>query len=252
MGADWNHIKKELNGIGLNVVGVADGRPYESLLPGCRSVVVFASGGRDLWNAFYADLKAHPEHLVAEDHPFDAFVARGVAAVDPKPDSTRRWVFCAARSDVFVDFRLLAHRAGLGWTSVMGLLLHPRYGLWIGLRAACFTSDVLPRGDALSGEGPCASCSKPCMASCPGEAFPDGALDIHRCARFHLESESCHGRCHARLACPVGHEYRHSALQHHYHNARATGRIELARRLGIEDDRREGEGPYWEEWSEVS
>jgi hypothetical protein len=77
-------------------------------------------------------------------------------------------------------------------------------------------------------------------------------MNIHRCASFHLESDACHGRCHARLSCPVGSEHHHGTLQHHYHNARGTGRRLLAASVGITDDARTGDGPHWAAWAEES
>ena len=38
--------------VGLNVWGVADGAPWQHVLPGCRSVLVIGSGGTTLWDGF--------------------------------------------------------------------------------------------------------------------------------------------------------------------------------------------------------
>ena len=73
-----------LSDIGLNAWGVADGIGYDHILPGCRSVCVFGSGGTHLWESLLHDLKSHPHHLTEEDHPLDAFVARVLEEVDPQ------------------------------------------------------------------------------------------------------------------------------------------------------------------------
>ncbi len=246
---EWEARRRALAAVGLDTGGGADGAAWQHVLPGCRSVVVVASSGRALWNAFVADLRAHPEHLTGEAHPLDAFVVRSLARLDPEPDPERRWVRCAAEPEMFVDFRPLAADAGLGWTSRVGLLLHPEAGLWISLRAACFTIEALPVSRALVGEGPCGDCPAPCEPACPGGAVGDDGWSVAACARFHQESRGCHGRCDARLACPVGAGHAHGLLQHHYHNARDTGRPLLARLLGAEDERYAGVGPHWESWS---
>ncbi len=110
-----DEIRAKLRVAGLNVSGIADGTGLDHILPGCRSVVVFASGGTALWEAMCADLSAHPDHLTGEDHPLDAFVARAIQAADPRPPDDRRWIRCAAQPEAFVDFRPLAHGTGCGW-----------------------------------------------------------------------------------------------------------------------------------------
>ncbi|HEU5057994.1 MAG TPA: hypothetical protein VFU21_15795, partial [Kofleriaceae bacterium] len=137
-------IQRTLGAIGLDVVGVAAGAAYQDVLPGCRSVLVFGSGA-GLWDAFVAALRADPARLGGEQHPLDRFVESAVAAADPAPPTSRRWIFCAAGEPDPVDFRTLALRAGLGWRSALGLLLHPVRGVWFALRAACFTTAALPR-----------------------------------------------------------------------------------------------------------
>jgi epoxyqueuosine reductase len=242
-------VKIQLDAVGLNVSGTAPGEYGEVLLPGCAAVVVFASGGTLLWESFLDDVRAHPEHLTGSDHPLDDYVARQIARVDARPPTSRRWIRCGAKPEGFLDFRPLARAAGLGWPSRLGLLLHPEFGPWIGLRAACLTTEALPVDEPLPEEGPCETCDAPCASACPGGAFQQGPLDIHRCAAFHVESEICHGRCDARLACPQGAIHRHAPLQHHYHNARLTGRKLLAEACGIYDDPRKGQGPEWRAWA---
>ncbi len=242
-------VTDQLAEAGLNAWGVADGRAYEHLLPGCRSVVVFGSGGRGLWEALVRDLRARPAGLTEEDHPVDQFVARALATADPDPDPTRRWVRCAGDSDTFVDFRPLALEAGLGWHSKLGLLMHPRYGPWLGLRAACFTTDAFPVTGALGGAGPCAECPAPCIPACPGGAMRAEGIDIRRCAASHDETDACASTCHSREACPEGAEHRYGPEQVRYHYDRATGRRALADRLRLHDER-SGAGPFWDAWSD--
>jgi len=245
-----NPLQRRLAVVGLNASGVADGQAHQDILPGCKSVVVFASGGRGLWDAFTEDLRQHPANLTEHAHPLDDFVARAIEAADPDPPASRRWIRCAAEPEQFVDFRPLAEGAGLGWRSHTGLLLHPAYGLWLGMRAACFTTDPLPISTPLRGAGPCGDCPGHCASACPGGAFEGGRMRIRACASFNVRSDRCHGSCDARRACPAGAAHRHGDLQHHYHYARDTGRPALAAALGI-SDHRDGKGPQWADWTET-
>lgn len=252
---------------GLNVYGVADpaawdalsppARQSAALLPGTRAILVFGSGGPTLWRQFVADLERHPAHLTHEADPLDAYVRRVVgvanAALDTEegPPVARRWFFAAPDEPTPLDFRLLAHLAGLGGRSRLGLLLHPRYGTWLGLRAACYTTAAVPH-DAPDEADPCAGCAAPCVSACPGSAFPGGTWSVERCSAFHATSPRCNDGCASRLACPAGIEERYddAAIQYHYN--REAGRARLRAHLGIpaSDDRHAGIGPHWGDWKE--
>jgi len=257
MNLDWKNRLDTLGDVGLNAWGVADGSSYEQVLPGCRSVVVIGSGGTRLWEAFRADLQAHPAHLSEEAHPLDAYVARTLCSLDPEPGQDRRWIRCAADEPDPVDFRPLAREAGLGWRSMLGLLIHPEFGPWLGIRAACFTTEQLTPTGPLPGEGPCPDCHAPCITACPGEAMsrPPGVLgdlggwDVATCSTFHQVSDRCATTCHSRVACPEGFDHRYGEMQRRYHYNRKIGRKEMGLALGIEDAR-EGLGPFWGEWTD--
>lgn len=105
--------------------------------------------------------------------------------------------------------------------SPLGILLHPRYGLWHGYRGALgfsFEVDCPPKSGAAA---------KPplweavCAAACPARAVTPVRFDVGRC-RAYLKTEA--GRstcmtdgCAARNACPVGTEYRYSSEQLRFH-----------------------------------
>lgn len=242
-------IIDELSETGINIIGIADGSKYADLLEGCRSAVVFANGGTTLWDCFVSDLRQSPEHLSRHQHPFDDFIHRAIIKADPQPPKSRRWIRCAAEPEAFVDFRLLANEAGLGFQSKVGLLIHPEYGLWVGMRAVVLTTeDILPEKNFIE-SSPCTSCEyKPCITACPARAIGPSGWNVKVCAEHHRKSTDCHGRCHSRIACPIGVEHRHGLLQHHYHNAREDGRRKLAKDLGI-IDKIKGLDPKWADWS---
>jgi epoxyqueuosine reductase len=249
---DWlTHLANHLAQCGLNTFGIA-AADVGAPLPGARSVVVFASGGPALWEAFGNHLRAHPEALQNEEHPLDRFIAGAILAAPPPP-SAHRWIRCAADEPDFLDFRPLAAAAGLGWASRTGLLLHPQHGLWIGLRAALFTEEVLPISGPLPGPGPCAACAASCVRACPVEAVPTGPFtpstrfQIQKCAA-HRTGDGCPTECGARAACPEGTASRYSTLEVLYHHDREKGRPALAHSLGITEVGR-GTGPHWHRWA---
>lgn len=252
-------LTEALRPVGLNHLGVASPAAYDpvarselrtsALMPGTRSILVVASGGPALWEAFLADLRADPRGLTGQAHPLDAFVARAIATTAPLLSGVEhRWFLAASTARVHLDMRTLAVLAGLGAPSRLGLVIDGRYGPWMGLRAACLLAADLPPSPPAPDL--CKGCSAPCIMSCPGGAFETGRWDVGRCATFHTVSNQCHGICHARLACPAGLAERYPELERRYHDDRKNGRAMLRADLGIAvaDDRHAGDGPHWDEW----
>ncbi len=72
-----------------------------------------------------------------------------------------------------------------------------------------------------SAERPCDTCvERPCLTTCPVEAFSQSGYDVPRCVA-HVDSpagvECLTGGCLARRACPVGREYAYQAEQAEFH-----------------------------------
>ena len=257
---DLAPLTTALADVGLNTFGVADPVKWDAvagptrlsaeLLPGTQAILVFGSGGGRLWDSLLADLTANPRHLGDEEHPLDAFVRRQVAFADAALGPVhRRWFFASANADVHLDFRLLADLAGLGGRSRLGLLLNPDYGVWLGLRAACFIAAPVPFS-APAVADPCVGCPAPCLDACPGEAFLAGHWNVDRCSAFHAVSTRCASSCDARRACPVAPHARYGDDEFLYHYDRAQGRIRLRQLVGLPEaeDAYEGVGPHWQTW----
>lgn len=222
--------------MGVNVWGVADGAAWQHILPGCQSVLVLASGGTTLWEGFLGWVHERPERAALAG-PLDARIAEALERVAPDP--SRRWMRCAANDGQQVDFRTLAKEAGLGDASRLGLLLHPTYGPWLALRAACFTTDPLPVTGPLTGPSPCDGCAAPCSQACPVGAISERGWSFAPCVGFQERDPTCHGGCLARSACVVGREHAYGVEQHRYHQHPAGRRalLDALRRAGPARDR---------------
>jgi hypothetical protein len=136
---EWGVIRERLAAGGLNLWGVAKTEQ--------GSAVVVGNAGGTLWEHFVAHLRANPERLASEPHPLNRYVAELVSALPVHP--RRRWALATDRT---VPLRQLARDAGLGFPSRLGLLLHPTFGPWLGLRAVCFTDEELPPTGPLPGQ----------------------------------------------------------------------------------------------------
>ncbi len=255
-GRDWlAGLRASLAPCGLNHVGVASIAAWDErarpetrsgqVFPGARAIVVVASGGPRLWEAFLEACREDAGALLDHEHPLDAFVRRAVASADP----SGTWHFAAAGEALPLDFRTLAVLAGLGAPSRLGLVLDPGWGPWLGLRAARFVPWELPPG--APAEDLCGGCPGPCEVACPGEAFVDHRWSVQRCAAFHEQADTCARSCAARAACPVGAEHIYPPLERLYHDNRGEGRAALRAHLGlsVERDPHRGSGPSWGSWS---
>jgi len=254
MAFDIFQLAEQLSAVGLNHFGVVQAAAYDAglpphlqtaaLAPETRSIVVFASAGPALWNALLSDLRGKPSHFTESNHPLDDFVERSVIGTDGIfGELKKQWFLASETEDVQLDFRRLAVLAGLGVQSRLGIVIHPVFGPWMGIRAACFLP-VLLEPTALV-EDLCGDCAAPCIDACPGEAFVEGMWEVGRCADFHRTSSRCAFDCDSRLACPIGTSFRYPTEERRYHSHRESGRIVMAQLLDIEDDYRSGVGPDW-------
>jgi hypothetical protein len=120
-------------------------------------------------------------------------------------------------------FLTWARRAGAGFTSPLGLNIHPVYGLWHAFRAALLLPVEFDLPSPGVSAGPCETCAqKPCLRTCPVSAFDGSGYDVAACAG-HLSGragEDCMTRgCLARHACPVGTAWRYEPAQASFHMA---------------------------------
>ncbi|MDI9314351.1 MAG: hypothetical protein QM529_06745, partial [Hydrotalea sp.] len=117
-----------------------------------------------------------------------------------------------------IAFQQLAQHPAIGFTpSPLGMLIHPRFGLWVGFRGATIDRTMpkkIRRGAARKitiGQHhatPCGECdSKPCIAACPAGAVTAMGFDYPACNNYLNNHPACdclrHG-CVARTACPIG------------------------------------------------
>lgn len=108
--------------------------------------------------------------------------------------------------------------------SPLGILIHPRFGLWHSYRGALLfrVVDGEVETPVRSEVHPCDTCSdKPCLAACPAGAITADGFDVAGCRR-HLVTPQGQGGCMlggclARNACPVGAEYRYPQAQLRFH-----------------------------------
>jgi hypothetical protein len=165
---------------------------------------------------------------------------RSSEATDALPNPLDRWsrrmIGALAREFSAVDiypsgqpllpFQRFSRRSEPVHPSPIGLLIHPRWGLWHAYRGALVFEQrielpAIELSPIESKASPCETCAaKPCLSACPVHAFSGGSYDLDACVS-HVRSAAgvaCReGGCLARRACPVGDEFRYLPAQARFH-----------------------------------
>ncbi len=175
-----------------------------------RTIVLAGMAGREGWGAFAVS----PEAADGADHPLDRWSRRVIEALARELGAKAFFPF---GGPPFWPFQQWARRAEPVHPSPIGLLIHPRYGLWHSYRGALGLSEVLAVPKPAAVPNPCESCSgRWCLSACPVGAFSGVGYDVAACVG-HLKSaagaDCMEAGCRARGACPVGAEYAYGAEQ---------------------------------------
>lgn len=120
-------------------------------------------------------------------------------------------------------FQRWAKRAEGLQASPLGILIHPRFGLWHAYRAVLLLDREIGPLETQAAAHPCADCvSKPCLSTCPVGAITPEGYGVEACAG-HVASRAgsaCRSEgCLARRACPIGREYAYPARAMEFHMA---------------------------------
>lgn len=202
-----------------------DGVP---MLPDGRAaatLVLLGPIGGSLWPSFAAS----PELNDGRNAPMDRWSRRVIDDLAERFGALALYPF---GGPPFRPFQRWAQRADIVAPSPLGMLIHPEYGLWHGYRGALAFAEPIGWPVAAHRDSPCLTCDrKPCLTTCPVDAFTGDRFDVVAC-RAHLErpeGAACRDDgCLARNACPVGRDYAYSAAQIRFHQAafRRAGRAQ--------------------------
>lgn len=221
---------------GLNLTGTVAVERYDAevpcdaraqrVAPHARSIIVIGNGGGDFWHAYQRHLTLDPSWSARAD-PLDDFI-RQIVSTELLPALERRGMRCVAGypfTGPGADLRFmdLARLAGLGAPSLLGVLVHPRYGPWMALRAALLIdSEVEQPGEAI-GFDPCPRCvSRACIAACPAAAVSVRGWNPSSCMEYRVQNGSeCASTCHSRRTCVLSPEARYPDDEIRYHQERA-------------------------------
>ncbi len=229
-----SHIHQSLAPHGLNLIGTSSVAAYEALvpaqyhvkalLPQAKTIIVIGNGGGDFWRGFRSYCEARPGWVYTQEHPLDAYTVEIIeTSLTPSlqaEDAAHRYVYPFRFWTEPVSFMHLARAAGVASPSLLGVVIHPKYGPWMALRAALLIDqDVFAPPQAL-GFDPCPTCTeRACIAACPAGAISEAKnWDIPACVHHRLRvSGDCVDYCRARYDCVYGREHRYPLEELQYH-----------------------------------
>lgn len=224
-------LDKSLAEFGMDVLGAfrpepdeLDALDFSSSKDSDFVGVMVANFGQKMWPSFTAS----SHYNDGQSDPLNRWSSEVLGQVAKQFDGDLRLPF----ERPFLPFQNWAKRTGKVETSPLGILIHPEYGLWFGLRGVLFVNVENQQVEKLI-QPPqvpaklCQECTeKPCLSACPVNAFGDEGLNVKSCFS-HLErveksaaSPNClEVGCAARAACPVAneHQYSRDQLQFHMH-----------------------------------
>lgn len=198
----------------------AGGRP-------ARAVLLVGNGGAAYWRHFSGWRGHQPETL---PQPLDTW-SREVISTAAQLVGAR---VAMPNDRPFLPFQQWAKRAEGLKPSPLGILMHPRYGLWHAWRGALLFGEAMP-AQALHELNQaardtihlCDLCvGKPCLNACPVSAFSAAGFAYQACVAHVRERDGAtcrNGGCLARNACPEAAEWRYPAEVQAFHQRAFAG-----------------------------
>lgn len=212
-------ISREAEAFGLLMRGglrvdAGDSVPEVGVRP-AQSLLLFGNAGSSIWTSF----SASPEYSDGQADPLNRWSERIGSVLAAEWNGLALFPFGGPPYQPFLNW---AKKAEMLQSSQLGLLMHPRYGLWHAYRFAVALAYV-PEGleAAVADKYACDDCTaKPCLGGCPVNAFSSNGYDVEACFRYLQTSPqaACHRQgCQARAACPEGEGYRYTTEQAAFH-----------------------------------
>jgi hypothetical protein len=214
---DMNLVESAVTARGLAPRGAFIVAPADDVPPAvngreARTLVLVGNAGPGMFQRFARE--CDPKRDLLDDWSAEAVTALA--------DALGGWALFPFQRP-HPPFIRWAQKAEACHPSPIGILIHPRYGLWHGYRGAIAFAERLNVPERPDPGSPCESCpDQPCLGTCPVRAFGDDGYDVPACAR-HLsrpEGTDCMDLgCRARRACPVGVEFHYEPAQARFHMA---------------------------------
>lgn len=196
--------------------GAQDNAPPGPSGAPAKAVLLVGQAGAELWAHFSRWRESQPADLA---NPLDTWSRKVIGEVANQFGARA----VGPNDKPFLPFQQWAMRAEGLKPSPLGILMHPRYGLWHAYRGALLFDREISFPIAEKVVHFCDACiDKPCLKACPVDAYSKGGFAYQACLS-HVRGP--HGGacrtvgCLDRNACPYGTAYRYPADVQAFHMA---------------------------------
>lgn len=176
-------------------------------VPDARTLLLVANTGSEMWRRSGAAIRA-----MGPVHPLDRWTR---AVIEPIARAQGGAALFPFDGPPYWPFQRWAERADGVRSSPLGIQIHPEFGLWHAYRAAILLPVELDLPEPQWRGHPCDTCTdRPCLSACPVGAFSGTRYEVDHCVDHVVSTKNqdkgCYHRgCLARLACPVGAQWRY-------------------------------------------
>ncbi|MDO6797824.1 ferredoxin [Shimia thalassica] len=209
---NYGILQQAARAMHLDILGAFHPEENDAELSGFGTLVMLSPLEPDFWDHF----TTQREFIDKVPNPVDQWSSRVVTALAAALGAQPFFPFTGPPYQPFYQWAL---KTGRCYPSPINLLVHDTAGLFVSFRGAI----ALPQKIDLpaSGLSPCESCAdKPCLSTCPVDAFASGVYDVGACRDVigAQDPKSCLSRgCAARRSCPASSGYGRLEEQSSYH-----------------------------------
>ena len=186
-----------------------------------ETIVIIGNEGPAMWAPFLASGPDLAGANPLNDHPMNNWAQSVIDPIAARLTATPVYPW---QGPPWPPFQRWSKRAEPIWSSPIGMLIHPEYGLWHAYRGALLLRERIEIPVQPDKDRPCDSCeNRPCRSACPVNAFTDAGYDVPAC-HAHISTpagQDCIDLgCRARRACPVGRDHIYDPAQAAFHMTR--------------------------------
>jgi len=208
---DLNQLNSAFSAQGMIIRGGFHPGADDHVPAGTKTLILIGNAGPDMWRAFSNAMPDDPNPMNTWSKVIIDGIATDVGATAVYPFT----------GPPYYPFQQWAMKADSVFASPIGPLIHPIYGMWHAYRGALLFKETIDLPKMPNISSPCDTCTdKPCLSTCPVEAFSADGYDVPGC-RSHIGSnegfDCLANGCLARRACPIGQDYIYVPAQAEFH-----------------------------------
>lgn len=217
---EFDHNSLQRKGLNIHAVIDLDNLSSENLknieqsgvdLQLYNQLIVIGHLGQKLWKNISVS-------LTTSEHPIDDFSIASVQSLFETHYPAQSYEIIYP-GDKVIGLQQLGSQLGWHYPSPFKVGINNEWGSWFAYRAVVLSDSHFAETKPLDSSSPCVDCQQQfCISACPAQALDNNEFEFTKCIDFRKQQASaCRNQCLARLACPVGEQYRYTDEQVFYH-----------------------------------